>query len=391
MSRFRRAHMYGDDVPSRRRARQSGRSAASGRRGFVLVSKTRDDVCWVMLQPAQASEPLAQASLKELQQRFPLPAGWTFQESFLQEASIGSLTLYMVGLVATQSETLQAMGSSTQADGYPVERAYFELLERISIYEARQPERMLDVRDADGVVLGQRAAARVFPAQLSPSVRVSLSNGIALHGGWREACSAARHELVERDRVLRSFAGELPAVRLEVPDSELAQATTEYFDSAAYEFGHSTPAPQHRTVMLFMKPKQPELPINYGFGCDATLSGALLRAEREAMQRLAFLWGEDLPSEQVEPTPKPDFHQDYYLYPTNHQYLFEWLEGRRRPRHAAHARLPLFDGEPVTYIDLTPESLRGVLAVAKAISPSARQLRFGLPGYPRGLVPHPVV
>ena len=109
------------------------------------------------------------------------------------------------------------------------------------------------------------------------------------------------------------------------------------------------------------------------------------------MQRLAFLWGEDLPSEQVEPSPTPDFHQEFYLYPPNHARLTEWLAGQLKSRHALQRRLPLFDGNPVTYIDLTPAALRGKLAVAKAVSPSARQLRFGVPSYPRNAVPHPVV
>jgi hypothetical protein len=338
-----------------------------------------------MLQPAQASEPLAQASLEELQLRFPLPPGWMFQESFMQEASIGSLTLYMVGLVATRGEQ-SAMGASTQADGYPVNRAYFELLERISIYEANQPERVLEVRDLSGNVLAQRTAARVFPRDLAPHLRLSLSNGVALHASWGQACASALHELIERDRILRSFAGELAPVRIELPESELARATLGEYETRAYEIGHSHP--KHRTGLWFMMPQRLELPLTYGFGTAETLADALARAEREAMQRLAFLWGEELPSAQVEASPSPDFHQEYYLFPENHARLTEWLAGQVRPRHAIQQRLPLYDGEPVTFIDLTPAALRGKLAVAKAVSPSARPLRFGVA---RGRVPHPVV
>lgn len=340
-----------------------------------------------MLQPAQVSESLAQVSLRELQQRFPLPPGWSLQESFMQKANVGSLTLFMVGLVAS-SAAQHALGSSTQADGFPVDRAYFELLERISIYEAKQPGRVLDVRDAHGNVLGQRDAARVFPIDLSPRLRWSLSNGVALHGSWQAACASALHELIERDRVLRSFAGEFPPVRVELPASELARATAEQFETVAYELGQSHPAPKHRTAMWFMMPRTLVLPITYGFGTGESLADALARAEREAMQRLAFLWGEELPSEPVQPAATPEFHQDFYLYPPNHARLTEWLAGQIRPRHARQVGLPLFDGEQVTFIDLTPAALRGKLAVAKAVSARARRLRFGVP---HNAVPHPVV
>lgn len=340
-----------------------------------------------MLQPAQASEPLAQASLNELQQRFPLPPGWTFQESFMQEASVESLTLYMVGLVAANGER-NALGSAAELDGYPVNRAYFELLERISIYEANQPERTLDVRDRNGEIVEQRSAARVFPRDVSPHLRLSLSNGVALHASWQAACASALDELIERDRILRSFAGELEPVRVQTPDSELARATAGLFETAAYELGQRTPAPQHRTALWFMMPQKIDLPLTYGFGTAETLGAALARAEREAMQRLAFLWGEELPSEQVQATPSPDFHQEYYLYPKNHPRLTEWLAGQLRPRHACQRGLPLFDGSPVVFVDLTPAALRGRLAVAKAVSPDARPLRFGARA---GAVPHPVV
>lgn len=373
----------------------SGRGDLVGARrlglGFPLVPGPKPGVCCVMLQPIQVSEPLAQASLEELQQLFPLPPGWSLQESFMQEARVGALTLFMVGLVAASSEQ-NAMGSATQADGYPVNRAYFELLERISIFEARQAERLLEVRDAHGALLGTRPASAVFPADPSPQqLRLALSNGVALHASWGEACASALHELIERDRILRSFAGELAPVRLKVPEGPLARATAEHYEAAAYEIGQRKPAPRHRTVLWFLMPRDAQYPITYGFGTDLSLDGALFRAEREAMQRLAFLWGEELPTEQPSAAATPDFHQEYYLYPANHSHLTEWLAGQYRPRHACQQRLPLFDGSPVRYVELTPPSLRGKLAVAKAVSPSARRLRFGVPAFPRDALPHPVV
>jgi hypothetical protein len=313
------------------------------------------------------------------------------QEPYLQDLRFGSLQLHMVGLAALGPEQLAATGSAAELGSPPLERAYFELLERISIYEARGGSAALWVRDRQGRALERRPTARVFPLDPRPERRrLSLSNGVALHQTWEQACSAALDELIERDRILRSFAGEFAAVRLDYDPSELAQAAAEHYDASAFQLGDEPEANGARHTSVFcLTPRNEQLPLILGFGTAHDLRAAVAKAEREAAQRLAFLWGEPLPEGPVVPSPTPEYHHDYYLCPANHGHLRAWLEGRLTTR-PAWRKLPRFQGEGTRFIELTPAALRGKLAVAKAISPRARRLRFGLPAHPKDAVPHPL-
>lgn len=347
-----------------------------------------------MRHSALLSETSAHERLRELLEAYPLPNGWTLRETFLQEVDIGSLALRMVGLIGggQDQDPLNALGSAAQSDGFPVERAYFELLERISIHMARSSAKPLPVRDEHGRELAERSSGRVFPSDLRPDQqRLSLSNGVALHTSWTQACAAACEELVERDRVLRSFAGELAPVPLALEESDPVRKLADLYEVTAFELGVATPPPSYRAAMLLLSPRSEGIPLIYGFGGARGLADALAKAEREALQRLAFLWGEDLPETSASPAPTPDFHHDFYLYPPNQKHLQRWLQGQNRPRRQSLRGLPLFDGSPVVFVDLTPECLRGKLAVAKASSPSARRLRFGAPAYPGGAPPHPMM
>jgi len=315
-----------------------------------------------------------------LTRRHPLPPGWSLEETFLQEITVGELRLCMAGLVAGDGAS-QALGSAAESDSYPVERAYFELLERVSIQEARRAQQ-LALRDRTGGLLEQRSAARVFAAEPAPErLRLALSNGVALQSSWQAACSTAVRELVERDRVLRSFAGELPVRPLPAEPCALAPE----YRSAAYALGEPGPQLGLHVVTVVLSPRTPENPLVYGFGAAESLREARARAEREARQRLAFLWGEALPTHAPEPAPTPDFHQEHFLYPPHHAQLFAWLEGKLPP---ASRRTRPFDGDRLSFVDLTPVALHSTgLCVVKASSPHARKLRFGCT---RGR-PHPVV
>jgi hypothetical protein len=284
---------------------------------------------------------------------------------------------------------MAAFGSAAGPDRHPVERAFFELLERISIVDARA-QRLgprLTVRDAEGVEKSVRAVSRVFPSDVRPNrVRGSLSNGVALHTSWSEACVSARAELVERDRVLRAFQYARAPKSLE-HDAPLEQALAPHYRVRGYEFEAGRASPQHRVTGVFLFPLTEGAPLAYGFGAGATLDSATERARREALQRLAFLWGEPLPATPPDAAPLPDYHQDYYLYPPHVALLTGWLDAKAKRAQRTPA---MFDGSPVRYIDITPVHLRGKLAVAKAMSPRARQLRFGAnPRSKRG-APHPI-
>jgi len=375
----------------------------------------------------------AQQRLAELRQTYPLPAAWTAatatdDDDLLGRADIGSLSLYMVGVVARrrantasganaasganvtrQADTASpsvALGSACACETYPVDRAYFELLERISVLEARHSSTPLCVRALDGTELSQRDSLRVFPRDLQPErQRLALSNGVALHTTWADACAAALSELVERDRVLRAWQGQCAKTAVSTDGSLAAARLQSHYSVRAYELGtpdsadsadsavaaDGAQAQARRVVGFFLFPHAPDHPFVYGFAAATQLANALARAETEALQRLAFLWGEPLPQHTPKPTPAPDYHQDYYLYPPNHAHILRWLEGDhalepRRSRQRANAAI--YDGECTQFIDLTPESLRGRLSVAKAVSTHARRLRFG--ALRDEAVPHPI-
>jgi hypothetical protein len=364
-----------------------------------------------MSERAAGSAQQAEQRVEELQQLYPLPDAWAIRDTFLQHVRIGALDLYMIGLVAGRHDPTSAagtvlesaLGSAAECAGYPVERAYFELLERVCILIARRATRPLIVRTVAGTELSQRTALRVFPTHANgaePQQRLSLSNGVAVHTQWQHACATAQHELVERDRVLRAWRGHAAVTYVAPHDEALARALSPHYRVHAVEFGAHTAGHTglaHRVVGYFLFPQTAAAPLAYGFSAARDLPTALAKAEREALQRLAFLWGEPLPDVAPTPAPTPDFHQEHYLYPAHHARLHAWLEGGHRTESAMNVRVqkrhvtPSYDGELTLYVDLTPETMRDRVAVVKAMSPHARQLRFGSARDPRVHPPHPIV
>jgi hypothetical protein len=343
-----------------------------------------------MLETAQ-DRSAAKRRLAKLQRTYPLPPGCALQDTFLQRIVIGKLELFMVGLLANTPTQPSVTGSAADSQGYPVDRAFFELLERMSIMLARDTAAgSLRVRDPRGAAKGSRASDRVFPSDAKPdSLRTALSNGVALHESWPKACAAALCELVERDRVLRSFQGEFAPKRLENVDRKLLRALGPQYAIEAYEFGPARDTKlQHTAAGLFLFPRNATHPLAYGFAAALAPQAALAAASGEALQRLAFLWGEDIPSAAPAPTPTPDYHQEHYLYPPHQKLLRAWLAGKRPKRRASGG--PAFDGEHTSFVDLTPTILQPLAAVAKAISRSAKRLRFGSPSPGPRTPPHPI-
>jgi YcaO cyclodehydratase, ATP-ad Mg2+-binding len=339
------------------------------------------------------SESAARERLAELGRLHPLPVQHALQEVFLQEVAVGALQLFMVGLVAAAGEGT-VIGSAAGPHGFPVERAYFELLERACIALASARHEPLTLRDEQGATLGQREARAMFPPQRQGARRrLARSNGVALQRSWPLACASALDELVERDRILRSFAGEIAPHPLAEPDPALSAALASHYRLQAHAFDPVYPDLRHRVAGLFLFPRSPELPLVYGFGAGAGRAAALAAATREAVQRLAFLWGEELPAAAPEPAPVPDYHQDFYLYPPHHALLLAWLAGERVVATPAERRgARPFETHPVAFLDLTPAGALHGLCVAKAVAPRARPLRFGrAAGDLARSLPHPVV
>jgi hypothetical protein len=341
-------------------------------------------------------ETSAHRRLEELQASHGLPAASKLQEVFLHRVKIGALDLCMAGLVAATSGAATVTGAAAAEHGFPIDRAFFELLERLSIFAARAAPEPLRICDRSGALKGTRAASLVFPPDKKPeALRASLSNGVALHSSWPLACASAQAELVERDRVLRSFAGEYTPTPLPDADAKLARALRADYEVSAYTFGPKRRKLEYVATGLFLFPRRESAPLVYGFGAATSGPAALGGARREALQRLAFLWGEELPTVPPAVAPLPDYHQEYYLYPAHHAILREWLAGKRRRARARSTKRAetnsVFDRDG-RFVDLTMTGVRGGLVVAKAISSKARILRFGLSTAESraGTPPHPI-
>ena len=347
-----------------------------------------------MIQEA-LDEKSARRRLEELQSTYGLPETRTLEETFLQRVKIGTFELFMVGLVASTQAAGSVSGAAADDRGYPIDRAFFELLERLSIFAARSSSTALRVRDPSGAAKGSLAVSRVFPSDAKPeTLRTSLSNGVALHVSWPLACEAALNELIERDRVLRSFAGEYAPELVPDADPKLSRALRKHYDIAAYVFGPKRRKLTHVVTGMFMFPRQSSAPLVYGFGCAADVSAALSGARREALQRLAFLWGEELPVMPPPAAATPDYHQEFYLYPPHHVLLRGWLDGtRKRPTvktTTAKLATMTLDRGSVRFVDLTVPGMQSELVVAKAMSRLAAVLRFGASASRGARAPHPL-
>ena len=111
---------------------------------------------------------------------------WKFQERVSDTIDICGRTFYRNGLLATSGDKM-AIGSvaGSQRREY---LAYYELLERVYLQEFFLREEV-----------AEEEQKYYFYA---------LSNGAAIHSSEHEALLGSRLELVERDRVLRSWYGE---------------------------------------------------------------------------------------------------------------------------------------------------------------------------------------
>jgi hypothetical protein len=339
------------------------------------------------------------STLASLSERFALSNEWAPPELFTENVSVSGLQIGLAGLSTRHSSGCGALGSAAELDQIPLARAYYELIERTSIIEwlarPREGHRLLDAEHNE---VGFLPALALDEPNLDPErQRASLSNGVAAHGRFDHACRAAACELIERDRVLRSWYGQIRPHRVSFLPSFAGALESEY-RLETYTFGTGSVSVSsggsHRidVAAAFGFPHHPQNPLLCGLGTGSHPVQAAASAWRECLQRLGFLWGEALP-DAPDMTPTPDFHQDYYLRPENHAYLRSWLDGE----HSGNVTL-LQQELPaeIAFIDLTPPHLAGRLVVVKAVCAQACPLVFGL-GHPwllqeppAGLEVHPI-
>lgn len=330
----------------------------------------------------------------DLVARYPLPAGTSRLERFSEIANVDDVRIHLSGLAA-EFEGECVTGSAADLCETPFFRAHMELVERIAVLVAmRRMDAPITLCDFDGNRIGLASASHVFPE--SPDAarwRWARSNGVAVGTVWRDAAARAKWELVERDRVLRSFYGEIEPRRIPFELFPVPHYLRASYEFRAYSFG--TPFDHSCVTGLFGFPRG-GAPLVYGFGCRATAMEAARTAASECVQRLGFLAGEPLPDVAPPPSPTPDFHQEHYLFVGHHERIRRWLDGEHaRYRGRLHASgAGASDAE--LFADLTPPGLVGKLCVAKALPSFHVPLVFGVghpwlaPNAPDELAVHPI-
>ena len=322
------------------------------------------------------------AELQQLSQQFPLPGDWKIIDFFEDTSDLIPNGLQMRGLVArNELHKETATAAASEAGTSPTARAYFELIERISILEAmRSP------------TLSQH-----FPKSSDPTNwTYAKSNGVALYSDRKEAQRRALAELIERERILRSWSGFITPQRKDFFESHSIQELRDLYHVQAFAFDDSSDAlSEIHVAACFIFPKTPSAPFVYGFGAAGSPQKAQQKAADECLQRLGFLWGEEWSEEPLPFAPTPDYHQEFYARPEGLARIRNWL-GYGHQQFAT-AGIPDSRSGHVNYIDITPDSLRGLLYVMKATSEGRETLAFGKkapdcnPTLPEDLWIHPLL
>jgi len=331
--------------------------------------------------------------IRSLFDLYPLSSRWSLPEIHEEIIEVGNLKIFSVGIVTEHESGRQIVGSAAQVHAFPWARAYFELLERTSIIEAELSAICaFDLVTESGIPFRSLAKDELCLPDPSPAEwRYSKSNGVAAHTDWNHACSSARWELIERDRILRSWRGEILPRKIALSEKHIPQALEEYYEFFAYKF--SDTLLNDSVVGVFALSRSKCLGPIYGFGARDELSSALDVASSECLQRLSFLWGE-LPSETVEFSPTAEYHQEYYLQPQSAEAIHEWLCGEHVKFCSSLQRSQGL--HPILFAEMTPGHLKGKLYVAKAVCPDMLPLIFGRytglypPNFPQEWSVHPI-
>lgn len=326
----------------------------------------------------------------------PLPEQWSAVETHRDVVEIDGVAVRRAGM-SSVGPGGEATGSAAELFADPSPRAQFELLERIGILEARAslaPRHL--VLDASGASTGTIGREEVFLESAVPDTwRHARSNGIAIHTSWQAACLHAKAELVERDRVLRSWAGATRPVSIPFAREHvlLGQRQSYTWSAFAFPVEPGTFGEELEVVGVFAFPHRDELPVAVGYCAKRQLADALTGALREATQMLSFLWGESVPTAVPALAPTAMFHLDALQVPERRVLLQRWLGGAhvayRMRAEQKHGAAPA-----VRYVDLTPSWMAGECRIAKAMCDGAMPLTFGrgpyLSNLPAELQIHPI-
>jgi hypothetical protein len=337
----------------------------------------------------------------DLQEKYPLPEGWSELELVEDTIVADGVELLRAGVAScapTGEEVIGAAAEGLASAAAPASRSYYELLERVAVIDAIRVRRhTYELLDATGKRVGECLGTEVFPESTEADTwRYARTNGVAIHGDWVTAAHRASCELAERDRLLRAWCGEIAPKRVAFDFTTSPLGDARHYDWQTYDFVESRRTHFSRDVHVAMVvgfPRLEDSPLVLGFGGRSTAFEARDAAVREAMQSLAFLWGEPIATTTPETGPTPMHHLDHFQYRPHHELIRTWLDGR----HDAYARSSNRarpSNEGVVFVDLTPSWLAGGLRVAKALCASAVALAFGdapmMAMLPQELRVHPI-
>lgn len=334
------------------------------------------------------------SAVRSLLEAYPLSSGWAVPEIFQETVQIGKCKLFLAGLSTSHESGQSVSGSAAQTGKFPWVRGYFELLERTSIIEAEASDLShFDLINDRGFRFRKVAKELVCPSDPFPEKwRYSKSNGVAAHTTWKQASSSAAWELIERDRVLRSWRGEITPQRILTFEERILLSLKGYYEFFCCDF----PDPNHpseHVAGVFAFPITNVIGPIYGFGARDDLSAALERAWGECLQRIGFLWGESS-SEVLDFSPTPDYHQEYYLLPENTERLKDWLSGKHKKFCQDIPQTK--ERRTIYFADITPAKLQKKLCAVKAICSHMLPLTFGHcpthypEDFPSDLIVHPI-
>src|SRR5262245_41910357 len=127
---------------------------------------------------------------QKLYSKYPLPRQWSTPELFSEVVRIRDFVINLVGFHSRHSSGRLVTGSAGDPILSPVDRAYFELLERATVVDAIDKDTFsYNAFDSRRIHVRTMSAEQVFRAP-STSVDQSLSNsnGVAVDITWRTAC-----------------------------------------------------------------------------------------------------------------------------------------------------------------------------------------------------------
>ncbi len=318
------------------------------------------------------------SSPDELCREYPLPTGWATPDLFAETVCINGVDICVAGFSTQNDKGEAVVGSAAALSESPIDRAYFELLERASLISVgRGVGRAWDVRDESGTRIGSAKPSELSSVSPEPGRwRYALSNGVALGRSWRDACRRALWELIERDRILRSWYGEFEPVPIEIPFDLIPAGLGELYSFEAYSYREPEGSHSVHVIAMFGFPLSAEAPLLCGFGARDTRALALSAAFGECLQRLGFLWGEQIPAAEPEFFPTAEFHQEWFLWPLTHDRVRAWLAGEHTRVGPVLIDLPR-QGGCQSFVDITPTELQSRIFVAKGIPRGELALVFG--------------